>query len=1408
MKPICHTLPAVLLFACLLPVSAVPVISAISPTPGSQVAGLTSLQITFSEQVGGVDTSDLFINGAVPQTVGGTGAGPYTFTFNQPPPGTVGVEFAGDTGIAGISGSGPFVSPSSWSYTLVDTLAPTTPSQFPFPGSTAGTLTQAEVAFSEPVTGVDAADFKVNGVAATSVTGFGSGPYTFTFSQPAAGAVNFTWAAGHGIADLAGNPFGGAGWSVTRSASGAGNLIINEFTAINSSTYLDAEGDNESWVEIQNTGASTVNLGGWALTDNPDAPGKWIFPNRTLAAGAYLVVFTSGKDRRPVSGELHTNFKLGVNGGDLALVSPDRPVMFATNFAGYPAQRSGFSYGLSGGVGRYFTPPTPGAVNSATTLTAVATTPTFTSARGFYDAPFQLMLGTATVGGSVRYTTDGSEPTATTGTAYSGPITISATTVLRAATFAAGFVPSATVTHTYIFQNQVINQSNTPAGFPTTWGTSSGFTNNIVPADYGMDLDPLRVTPTNSATAQDPVKVQRYNDGLRELPSLCIATPNKSMFESTGMYHSSHVTDKNFAALPCSVEMILPDGTTAFATTSGLGMHGNASREPVKNPKHGFKMKFKPEFGPGSLDYQLFPESAVKSYDDIVIRAEFGTSWRHWSDVNGNANGSFQRSRSTSIRDQWMKDTMLEMGGVAGHSRLTHLYINGLYFGIYDLTEDPSSAFGENFLGGQKTDYDVYDQGVLAEGTSTVYTAMTSLPNATLNSTYEQFKGYLDMPAFIDYTLLHFYVGHQDWGLNKNWSAIRQRSGGTFTTEGKFRYIPWDLECILLNTDINRVPNGGTGSSTDVPSGLHTKLDNNPQYLLDFADRVHRNMIAPGGALTIAKNTSRWLKWQAIADKPIVAESCRWGDYRRDVHPYAEGTYALYTRESQWLAENTRVTDTYFPTRPAIVMGQLSTAGLYPTLNAPEIRNAGVAVGTSLVSPGYQITMALPVAGSGTTSAGIIYYTTDGTDPRIIYSGAVSSGALPYTTTLTISSATTVKARALNGTTWSALNEATFSTDNSPPLVRITELMYNPPGGDNHEYLEIFNAGPRTVDLNGWYFAGVYYVFPPGSSIAPGSHMIIAGNGSPSGWRTKYTGATPAAYYSGTLSNGGETISLLDAAGNVISSVNYKDKSPWPVSADGGGYSLEIVDPLADANNGTNWQPSAALGGSPGTANSAPVAPVITTQPLDQIVLQGTPASFVAAASGSGLGYLWKFGQTEIPGANSPTFTIPSVLPGNDGVYRCVVSNAGGSATTNFAALVVKQTYSQWIADTALIGPDTTANGDPDHDGIVNIVEFYHHLDPTVPDTGSGRAAIFNLDSNPLPGNSTVRFAWRENLRASLGSMVFEKNSNLNNPWSATTPSLLETISTDPVTGDKRLRATFPIAPEEIRNFFRMKLSH
>ncbi len=161
------------------------------------------------------------------------------------------------------------------------------------------------------------------------------------------------------------------------------------------------------------------------------------------------------------------------------------------------------------------------------------------------------------------------------------------------------------------------------------------------------------------------------------------------MFNASGMYAYPNVMTKTFPNKKCAVEMILPDGSTAFSTICGIGGRGNASRELLKNPKRDFQLKFKGDFGDSSLNYQLYPDSPVTSSDDILLRPDFNSSWRHWSDGAQNS-GNLQRTRATRIRDAFVKDTFRAMGQPVSHHCFFHLFLNGLYWGAQKLLATPT----------------------------------------------------------------------------------------------------------------------------------------------------------------------------------------------------------------------------------------------------------------------------------------------------------------------------------------------------------------------------------------------------------------------------------------------------------------------------------------------------------------------------------------------------------------------------------------------------------------------------------------------------------------------------------------------------------------------------------------------
>jgi hypothetical protein len=169
----------------------------------------------------------------------------------------------------------------------------------------------------------------------------------------------------------------------------------------------------------------------------------------------------------------------------------------------------------------------------------------------------------------------------------------------------------------------------------------------------------------------------------------------------------------------------------------------------------------------------------------------------------------------------------------------------------------------------------------------------------------------------------------------------------------------------------------------------------------------------------------------------------------------------------------------------------------------------------------------------------------------------------------------------------------------SPAQIVISELMYNPMGGNTNEFVELRNVGADVVDVGGWRFtAGITYTFPSPSVIGADGYLVVSV--SRTAFLTLYPSVTnlSAGIYSGQLSNDGEAVTLSDAAGNTVFSVTYNDKAPWPLAADGLGSSLVLIDPYASAADPANWAASSQLNGSPGGPDTAFVRDVVINEVL------------------------------------------------------------------------------------------------------------------------------------------------------------------------------------------------------------------
>lgn len=157
--------------------------------------------------------------------------------------------------------------------------------------------------------------------------------------------------------------------------------------------------------------------------------------------------------------------------------------------------------------------------------------------------------------------------------------------------------------------------------------------------------------------------------------------------------------------------------------------------------------------------------------------------------------------------------------------------------------------------------------------------------------------------------------------------------------------------------------------------------------------------------------------------------------------------------------------------------------------------------------------------------------------------------------------------------------------------VVISELMYEPPGGDTFadaEFLELINTGTTAAALGNASFSGITFTFPSGFSLAPQARAVICKNRSL--FISRY-GTVPGLVdgnYSGSLNNSGENIQLLATGGAVIAQVRYGVDGAWPTRPTGKGGSLEIVDPLGAQTDALNWRASSEYLGTPGTAGAGP----------------------------------------------------------------------------------------------------------------------------------------------------------------------------------------------------------------------------
>jgi len=963
-------------------------------------------------------------------------------------------------------------------------------------------------------------------------------------------------------------------------------LILKTFTPpIGEEDDYDPPSKFSDWVELQNWGDTAVNLGEWSLTDDPAVPGKWRFPADTmLPGGGFLVVMCDDRDEANAPAgpatRWHTNFRLNQHGGGLALFN-DAAQLVDSLLLNYPSQVSFCSYGRVPDDPQRFGflgYATPGATNTGPAYVGRLGPVEFLDSSGLelnggiYSAPaLTLTLRNATPGAVIRYTLDGTEPAEWNGTIYSQPLVLvqsdeKTANVVRARAFSPGWLSSKVKTATYLLRQApaltnlavlllsgkpsqdwyapdgllaIVGGQWVPGGEGSIWQASGPQSYNFAlgagaPAEREVHWE-YYFPPDLYGAGQQPI---RANVGLR----VAASDDSRPRLRLTGAASSSPWPPMD------------------------------------ETEKTSFNVYFGGEFGPGVLDYSLFTNYTVKEFKHLRLRAG----------KNDIAN--------PFITDELVRRLWLDLGQVGARGLFCSLYVNGVYKGVYNLSERFREPFFQAHYRSQ-ANWDVNYSWDWVNGDELALNQLLDALDLDLAdlANWRSITNRLDIDNAADYYLLNIYCAMWDWP-DSNFVIARERSAGP---DRRFRFAVWDAEGAFnvigyahgasYNTIVNDLVVDSTHPNYWAPLvHIFRRLASCQEFQLRFADRVNRHMFNggvlddrdPDGVGPLRSHFGNRLN-ELVQEVASAVE-------------YNSGSAMTLSAFNHWVSPTSGRRSYLLDTTAGRRM--LRVAGFWPVTEPPRFSQHG---GT--VSNGFSLSMTSTVATAGQTAA--IYFSADKRDPRL-EGGNLDPLASLYTNRVPITQVVTLKARARNNATgeWSPLTEATFAPAAVPASsenLAVVELMYHPPdataaeqaagfqNADDFEFLRLQNIGAAPIDLQGVRFVdGIGFDYSQGSMryLNPGANVLVVAN--QKAFQLRYSpdcGTSIAGEYTGNLSNAGERLRLVGSNNDVLRDFTWGDVWPWPIAADGDGPSLLLVGPEAnpDPANPASWTVSACPGGLP-----------------------------------------------------------------------------------------------------------------------------------------------------------------------------------------------------------------------------------
>lgn len=583
-------------------------------------------------------------------------------------------------------------------------------------------------------------------------------------------------------------------------------LIINEAVSSNAE-FEDEDGDSEDWLELHNNSNSPVQLAGWTISDDAMEPQKWSFPDLSVAAGGYVIVWASDKDRSVSGQPLHVNFKISASGETLYLFDSSGAQKHSLTISGL---RTGTSVGLAkvSKATVYYDRPTPGAANADQGYAGVVNeTVEFSDKGGVTDAAM-VMLSGAQDGQFIHYTTDGSVPTATS-PRYQGAIPIAQNTPIRARIIADGFIPSVIQSRTFLVDAHhdipVVTLEADPLDF---FDMEYGI--------YALGADYERGAPNYGANF--------WEDWERDI--------------HFGFYES--------------------DGILGVEFNTGVKIFGGYTRSFAQKA---LAFYARGRYGVDKFEYPFFAELEYQEFEHLVLRAS-GNDWLR-----------------TMLRDRAFTSLMSGSGLDYQAGRAVATYLNGEYWGLYNLREKVNEDFLSSKHDVKKSEVTILEANAeVVEGSNEDYLALIEYISSAAPAApdfYSTVAEQIDIDNFIAYQVLQIYIANDDWPQNniKFWKS----------PETKWRWILYDTDFGfgLYGRNVNKnslayatAENSMEGANPPWSTLLLRRLLQNPEFqtkfISYFADQLNSRFLPDNFSTIVAR----------LADEirtEIPLQKARWG---------------------------------------------------------------------------------------------------------------------------------------------------------------------------------------------------------------------------------------------------------------------------------------------------------------------------------------------------------------------------------------------------------------------------------------------------------------------------------------------------------------------------------------------------